>query len=1552
MSKILKVLSLLLALALLLQVPVTNLGITRVNAATWPDDYSWPMFLHDAKHTGISQFTVTSSTGGVVFSPPTGEKFLSSPVIDDEGRILIGTDQGNFYAISPYIGSGGMLTIDWTFKPTEKVIFESTAAIDRYDNIYVGAIDGKKGIFFKLSSTGTRLWSFDDGGNLGPVESSAVIGPDDTIYFGSDNGYLYALTSTGSLKWKYQTGGYVKSSPALSDDGTIYVGSYGGYLYAIRPNGTLKWRQLLGQIYSSPVIGPDGTIYVGCLNDSVYAVRDLGTTATILWSYTTGNDIYASPVLSPDGSTVYVVSRDNWLYALRASNGTLKWKYYTAAAVDSTPVLDKDGRIFLAKGGLTGSDKYLIALSDAGTTYTELWRYYFPSGWSNAAPAIAKGKNGLGALIAVSWKHIIAIGELAPGYYTISASASPGGSIDPVGTVTVAAGATIAFNITASPGYYVSHVMVDGTTTTYPVNTTATSYIFPNVQADHAITAYFTPYVYTIVSSAGVGGSISPAGTATVAHGSSSATYTITASEGWHIKSILVDGEPLTGVGATATSYEYKFTSVTADQTIHVVFERNVYEIIASAGVGGSIDPAGTVTVAEGTATSFVITASEGWYVDYVVVDATVVEVDSLTSTTFWFYDVMANHVISAVFVPLTSSEDYVIIASAGAGGSINPVGAVTVAQETSTSFTITANEGWYIDYIVVNGNTIAVPPDTTATTYTFGPVTATLNTVHAVFANYVYTIVSSAGVGGSISPAGTATVAHGSSSATYTITASEGWHIKSILVDGEPLTGVGATATSYEYKFTSVTADQTIHAVFERNVYEITASAGEGGNIAPTGTVAVAYGDEQTFVFTASPGWHIKQVYVDGATVGPEPYYTFYDVSADHTIYAEFERDARIILASAGVGGSINPAGTVTVNYGDPISFTITPSAGYHIADVKVDGVSIGATTSYTFTNVTGNHTIEALFAINQYTITANITGNGVIVLSYGSNTSTLADGATIVLPHGTTVSVEGVPATGWSKVSVTPTSFTVDGDRVVEVVFALIPPPQPTYYTITAIAGVGGSISPAGAVTVPYGGSQTFTITPSAGYHIADVKVDGVSIGATTSYTFTSVTGSHTIEALFAINEYTITAITGTGGSISPAGAVTVPYGGSQTFTITPSAGYHIADVKVDGVSIGATTSYTFTNVTGNHTIEALFAKDSDIQVRIAIPTGICGRVYTKFVLVFENGSAPYTYTVDFGDGTNPITGSVSGNVANIVHAYPQSGTFLMWVTVTDTTGKKGAEEAVIIAGECLIVESVYHHNFVFGYPDGTFRPESKITRAELAAMISRALALDTTIPQRQVFSDLGPNHWAYPFVMAMYREGLMKGYPEGTFGPDQYITRAEVATVLARVRAALGGTVQAFRDVDPAKWYAPYVNASVQEGLILGYEDGTFRPEIPITRAEMVVVLTRVLYREDVVNVASSLAGVTVSWPDVSPNYWAYGYIVEASIPHLVLEAARVPVNLNLPSKMIPVYLPTIDSVTPYPELGSSVRTIVPVDGVVNGLDPLTRDVQVKIINLQRP
>jgi hypothetical protein len=249
---------------------------------------------------------------------------------------------------------------------------------------------------------------------------------------------------------------------------------------------------------------------------------------------------------------------------------------------------------------------------------------------------------------------------------------------------------------------------------------------------------------------------------------------------------------------------------------------------------------------------------------------------------------------------------------------------------------------------------------------------------------------------------------------------------------------------------------------------------------------------------------------------------YTFTNVTASHTITATFAQNEWFIIdASAGANGSISPSGRGSVLGGTNWKFTITPAAGYRVADVAIDGVSKGALTSYTFYGVQAPHTISASFTLNVYTIRASVTN--------------------------------------WDY------SVPVNGN-------------------IT----VNGSAPPA---AVNAGASITYAITPNAGYKVYSVLVDGAQKGGITSYTFTNVQANHTIAAYVRPITFTITATAGIGGRISPSGVNPVNSGESMTFTITPRAGYDVDSVLVDGAPVGAVSTYPFTNVTTNHTINVYF-------------------------------------------------------------------------------------------------------------------------------------------------------------------------------------------------------------------------------------------------------------------------------------------------------------------------------------------------------------------------
>lgn len=518
----------------------------------------------------------------------------------------------------------------------------------------------------------------------------------------------------------------------------------------------------------------------------------------------------------------------------------------------------------------------------------------------------------------------------------------------------------------------------------------------------------------------------------------------------------------------------------------------------------------------------------------------------------------------------------YTITSSAGSGGTISPSGSVSVIQGGNQTFTISAGTGYQIANVTVDGVSQGV-----ISSYTFSNVTGN-HTISASFSVKTYTVTASAGTGGSISPSGPVSVNHGESQ-TFTISPNTGYTISNVTVDGV------SQGTISTYTFSNVTANHTINATFLAITYPITASAGTGGNISPSGSVSVNHGANQTFSISASTGYTIADVLVDGSSVGAVSSYTFSNVTSSHSISARFSIMTYSISSSSGAGGSISPNGSVTVNHGANQSFTISPDAGYGVSNVLVDGTSVGAVSSYIFSNVTANHTISASFALNTYTINASagaggvISPSGAIPVSGGSN-------QTFTISANTGYKIADVLVDGSSVGAVSSFTFSnINSSHTITASFSA------DSYTIVASAGVGGTISPSGSVTVNHGSNQAFTIAANSGYQITDVSVDGVSQGAISSYTFSNVAANHTISAVFSLGTYTISTSAGTGGFISPAGPVSVNHGESQTFTITANTGYKIANVRTDWVSRGAISSYTFNNVKANHTISATFTLDT---------------------------------------------------------------------------------------------------------------------------------------------------------------------------------------------------------------------------------------------------------------------------------------------------------------------------------------------------------------------
>jgi large repetitive protein len=325
-------------------------------------DSAWPMRGQNPQHTGRS-IAIYSPSNIVKWRYKTDWAILSSPVIDTDGTVYVGSNDNYFYAIKP---DG---TLKWRFQ-TGNFVY-STPAIGKDGTIYVGS---NLGYLYAIKPDGTLKWKYLTGNS---VYSSPAIGMDGIVFFGSTDKYLYAMQQDGTLKWKYLTGSYIYSSPAIGLDGTVYIGCRDHYLYAIKSDGILKWKyQTNDEIAdSSPAIGIDGTVYVGNDGYYIYAIKSDGT---LKWKYPTGAGIRSSPAIGIDG-TVYIGSNDQNIYAMN-TDGTLKWKYKTNGGISSSPTIGTDGTVYIGSW-----DHYLYAIKSEGILK---WKYLTSEGIEHSSPAI------------------------------------------------------------------------------------------------------------------------------------------------------------------------------------------------------------------------------------------------------------------------------------------------------------------------------------------------------------------------------------------------------------------------------------------------------------------------------------------------------------------------------------------------------------------------------------------------------------------------------------------------------------------------------------------------------------------------------------------------------------------------------------------------------------------------------------------------------------------------------------------------------------------------------------------------------------------------------------------------------------------------------------------------------------------------------------------------------------------------------------------------------------------------------------------------------------
>lgn len=267
------------------------------------------------------------------------------------------------------------------------------------------------------------------------------------------------------------------------------------------------------------------------------------------------------------------------------------------------------------------------------------------------------------------------------------------------------------------------------------------------------------------------------------------------------------------------------------------------------------------------------------------------------------------------------------------------------------------------------------------------------------------------------------------------------------------------------------------------------------------------------------------------------------------------------------------------------------------------------------------------------------------------------------------------------------------------------------------------------------------------------------------------------------------------------------------------------------------------------------------------------------TEFVSATHNGqydAATRTVTWTLGDLKKD-----DGDVISLklkVDPQAQPGSIIKNTAVIKADGYDPEESNT----EEVQVGSKVHIPFVIGFPDGTFRPNESITRGQMAAIVARLMELQDLSNTGVQFNDIS-NHWARPYIAAATAKGIFTGNG-GAFEPDRPATRAELAVTMVRMYeitpvafAKLQGDSATFSDVSSSHWAYDEIETAVRLGFLQGYADGTFRPDEPVTRAQVAAMISKALGRGPLID---GKVAVQQHFPDVTPSDWYFPWVEEAS------------------------------------------------------------------------
>ena len=586
----------------------------------------------------------------------------------------------------------------------------------------------------------------------------------------------------------------------------------------------------------------------------------------------------------------------------------------------------------------------------------------------------------------------------------------------------------------------------------------------------------------------------------------------------------------------------------------------------------------------------------------------------------------------------------------------------------------------------------------------------------------------------------------------TYTGYTFKGWY------DNEGLTGFPVTAIS-----DTETGNKEYWAKWEANAYTVTLNT-NGGTINNGNVTEYTYGVGATLPTDVTRTGYTFKGWYDNENLTGSPVTAISNTETGNKEYwAKWEANAYTVTLNTN-GGTINNGNVTEYTYGVGATLpTDVTRTGYTFKGWYDNENLTGSPVTAISGTEMGNKEYWAKWEINQYTITFDTAGGSVvtpITQNYGTAITAPAD------PTKT-----GYTFTGWDRAipaTMPAENLTITAQWTVN------------QYTIAYDLAGGTAEGNPDTYTIETG-AFTLTNPTKSGYTFTGWSGTGLDGENNMTVTIpTGSTGNRTYTAHWRYNGsahsysyYTIKATAGDGGSISPSGNVSVREGRDQTFTITPDKGYAVANVKIDGKSIGAVKSYTFENVSRTHTIEVIFMKaNGNPQTGVFVDVAT-GSYYEDAVdWAVENGITKGTDDTHFSpDGICTRAQAVTFLWRTAGSPEPETRT----MPFTDVPVGSYYYDAVLWAVENGITK---------GTSDTTFSPNMTCSRAQIVTFLWRSEkspAAGTANP----FADVKSTAYYADAVLWAVKENITKGTTSTTFSPNADCTRAQIVTFLWRCK-----------------------------------------------------------------------------------------------------------------------------------------------------------------------